>query len=172
LISNGQDSNSKDCYNIKAGYSRYVSNVISNNKHVYYNNFKLELNYEILNHVDAGLYVGYSKFQTTKYNLSDTTWVHSKQPTLFYGISCNYHLLPILMKKEGCCDIYITGKLGGYYVNSRNGFVPIGNDYEYAIGIGVAFYIFKHVGVFSEYTYGKYYYKDHDNLKCGISLKF
>jgi hypothetical protein len=172
LISSGQTSAIEDHINVKAGFSRYVSNIVKNHEPVYYNNLKLEFNHKILKNLNAGIYFGYSKFQTTYINLVDTTWVDRKEPVLFYGINANYQILPMFIKKESRWDIYLTAKLGGYYIFSETGFVPSGNDYEYAIGIGIAFYVFKHIGLFSEYTYGKYYFMDKDNLKAGISLRF
>jgi hypothetical protein len=124
----------------------------------------------VLRHLEAGLYIGYSKFDVIKINFADTIFYHKKQPALFYGINCNYHLMP-LVKEESKFDLYITGKMGGFYLNSKEGYFPNGNSPEYAIGIGATFWVFKNIGVFSEYTYGKYYFMDNDNLKWGVSIK-
>ena len=166
-----QNSSFKSRYNIKMGYSRYISNTLKNHEHVYFNNYKLEFNYKVLRHLEAGIYIGYSKFDVIKINFADTIFYHKNQPALFYGINCNYHLLPFLVKKESKFDLYITGKMGGFYLNSNEGYFPQGNDSEYSIGIGASFYVFKNIGVFSEYTYGKYYFMDNDNLKWGVSIK-
>jgi hypothetical protein len=111
-----QNSSFKSRYNIKMGYSRYISNTLKDNEHVFFNNYKLEFNYKALRYLEAGLYIGYSKFDVAKINFADTIFYHKKQPALFYGINCNFHLMPFLVKKESKFDLYITGKMGGFYL--------------------------------------------------------
>jgi hypothetical protein len=51
-----QNSCFKSRYNIKMGYSRYISNTFENHQHVYFNKYKLEFNYRVLRHLEAVIY--------------------------------------------------------------------------------------------------------------------
>lgn len=169
----GQDSYIKDRWNFKAGYSLYKTNKSINNKTVSVRNYRIEANYGIFNYIEAGVYAGYSKFETRKIDWSDTTIFRKNSPALFYGVNCNIHLLPLLVKEDDFrFDLYLTGKMGGLYITSPVGFFPHGNESEYALGGGVSFYLFKHLGLFAEYSYGKFFFKDNEKFRYGLSLKF
>lgn len=168
-----QNSYIKDRWNIKLGYSLYSTNMISGLNRVMAKNFRIEANYGVLNFIESGAYLGYSKFDCFKVDLVHMTSVHAEPPAIFYGLNCNLHVLPLFIKENDFrFDLYLTGKLGGMYIASREGFKPHGNQSEYSVGGGVAFYLLKHLGCFAEYTYGKYYYKDYEKFRYGLSIKF
>lgn len=173
LILYGQDTTYTSRNNIKVGYSRYLTNILRDNKPTYYKNLKLEFSYRVFNQLETGVYIGVSKFNSNSINLLDTTLMSKRHPALFYGITFNYDILPLIINNnESRFEFYLTGKLGAFFLKLPNGYFPNGNNLEYAGGIGVSFYIFNNLGIFSEYTIGKYFFEDYDNFKYGLSLKF
>jgi hypothetical protein len=96
-----------------------------------------------------------------------------KYSAIFYGINCGLQLLPFLIKEDDFrFDFYITGKFGGFYLSSPPNHFSHGTNLEYSIGPGISFYLSKHLGLFAEYCYGKYYFNDKTNLRYGLTLKF
>lgn len=177
ILSYGQESYIKSRLNFKTGYSRYTTNngVVSNGKvkALTVGNYRIEANYGISNLIETGIYVGYSKFDSFRINWADTSFNFTACPTPFYGINCNFHLLPLLIKEDDFrFDLYLSGKFGGLFFDSPTGFFPTGSAFEYGIGGGLSFYIWKHLGVYAEYTYGKYFFRDNSNLKYGLTMKF
>ncbi len=169
----GQETYIKNRWNFKAGYSLYKSSFYRNNLAVPVRNYRLEANYGILNYFETGVYAGYSKFELFKIDFADSTVIRKECATPFYGISCNFHLFPFLIKEDDFrFDLYFTGKLGGEYFTSPAGFKPHGNVSEYGLGAGMSFYIFRHSGIFAEYSYGKYYFRDNHKFRYGLTLKF
>jgi hypothetical protein len=173
LIIFGQDSYIRNRWNFKTGYSQYITNRSINNKSIIVGNLRLEANYGITNFIEAGIYIGYSRIESSKINWADTTIMLNKCFTPFYGINCNLHLLPLLVKKDNFrFDLYVSGKLGGLYFVSPLGYYPHGHSAEYGIGGGLSFYLGKHWGFYSEYCFGKYFFKDNSNLRYGLTFKF
>src|SRR5450759_3745519 len=159
ILSYGQESYIKNRVNFKTGYSRYATNrsVISNGKlkALTVGNYRIEANYGISNLIETGIYIGYSKFDSFRINWADTSFNFKACSTPFYGINCNFHLLPLLIKEDDFrFDLYLSGKFGGLFFASPAGFFPTGSAFEYGIGGGLSFYIWKHLGVYAEYAYG------------------
>jgi hypothetical protein len=174
--SNG--SNIKDRWNIKASYS-----IVLTGNHMRFDPFKhkrynVELNYGLLDYIEAGIYCGYSSVKLFEY-----TSAHSGRYTTtdgyLYGLNCNFHLLPFLIKKDDPrLDLYINGKLGGITVKHLKSFE------EHCIGGGATVYLSKHLGIFGEYNYGKFlnkqagnsgnflYYQVYNKVNLGLSVKF
>jgi len=165
----GQESYIKARWNIKAGYSIYKTQFFSSSNTVNNNNYRLEINYGFRNKTETGVYAGYSRIMIYEPWTSGPpgSYVGSTVKAFFYGVNCNYHLLPLIIKEDDFrFDLYLTGKLGGISIE-RHGSQP-----EYSIGGGLAFYLFKHIGPFIEYSYGKFYYNDHKKIRYGLSLTF
>ena len=169
ISSFGQESYIKGRWNIKAGYSIYKTQFLFSSKSVNNNNYRLELNYGLRNKIETGVYAGYSRIMIYEPWTSGPpgSFVGSTVKAFFYGVNCNYHLLPLIIKEDDFrFDLYLTGKLGGISIE-RHGSQP-----EYSVGGGAAFYLFRHIGPFVEYSYGKFYYNDHEKIRYGLSLKF
>ena len=159
-----QDSYINNRWNIKAGYSIITTRFfIPENSR----NYRLELNYGFLDKIESGIYVGYSRIPIY-IQTSPSSFNGGSAKAYFYGINCNYHLFPLIIKEDDFrFDLYLTGKLGGLHIETKSGIHP-----EYSVGGGAAFYIFKHIGAFAEYGYGKYYEKDNKKFRYGLSIKF
>ena len=151
-----QDSPIKNRWTIKAYGSKYKlgENAASRLKKDPYTTdyfHNLELNYGISKNIEFGIYSGI--FQ--KY-YSDG---------LLVGIQTNYHILPLFINaKDFRFDIYLCGKLGVY----TNSIYPL----DVGLGIGGAFYLFKHLGVFYEYLWGDMPYVSNQSFKLGVVYKF
>ncbi len=168
----GQNLSVKNRLNIKTGFAIYKP---LQNKNI---NYRLELNYGVSNLIECGAYIGYSNFDMIFRNENPTDsfslYLIKKNPTLFVGLNCNFNFLPLFIKSSDFrFDLYATTKIGGQFglINSNNLFEGGYKEY-YALGGGLAFYPWRHVGFFAEYTLGKFYYSDNKKLRFGFSLKF
>ena len=171
ICSYGQDSYIKHRWNFKAGYSKYNTNIRTSRERIQVGNFRIEANYGIRKLIEAGVYLGYSKINSFCYR--DSILILTERPAIFYGINCNLHLLPLIVKEDDFrFDLYLAGKYGEVTFTSPIGFFPGGTESEYSLGGGASFYLTKHLGIYGEYTYGKYFYKDNSKFRYGITLKF
>jgi hypothetical protein len=174
IASNG--SNIKHRWHINAGYS------ISSGKWAKFDPYRekrynLELNYGILNNIEAGIYGGYSRIMMWE-QVSPTGFLGAQRDAILYGINCNFQLLPYLFKKDDLrFDLYITGKVGGVKIRTSKSYE------EHCLGVGATVYLFKNMGFFGEYYYGKFYNKPfHPNpylsqsvnnkVNFGLAIKF
>lgn len=182
ICSFGQDSYIKGRLNFKTGYARYFAYPGG-----YKGNYRIEGNYGISNFIELGTYLGYSKFEYL-YKLSHDSivggpYTHKDSNTLFYGISLNFHIFPLLVKEDDFrFDLYGTVKAGGLYfqepyyifVRQHPYFVQSNKKmlFEYGIGGGLSFYLGKHWGLYTEYTIGRYYLRNNRQLRYGLTFKF
>jgi len=171
----GQDSFKVNKWNLNVGYATYniASWKIINNEKIYKTagNIRLEANYSLTKTVDVGLYVGYSKFEL--YMSDGAGWYFSKKcHTPFFGLNCNFHLLPYLLDKDTRFDLYLTGQWGGYYLMSPSYFFMHGASIEYGYGAGLSYNPLKQIGLYLEYHRGRYFFDDNDKLRYGLTFKF
>ncbi len=167
------DSYIKNRWNIKAGYARYITGNRSNNKNETTGNLRLECNYGILNFIESGLYIGFSNFDF----IINTDFDHKKYFTPFYGININVHLLPLIVKSNDFrFDLYLAGKFGGRYFTTPDNYYIHGHYNEYGLGSGISFYFWDQFGIYAEYCFGKYQFrdaiKDNAKLRYGVTFKF
>lgn len=176
----GQDSYIKNRWNFKIGYARYKTGSYifkgSERKAETVGNYRIEANYGLLNYLEVGAYFGYSKFEFFEITSSVDSIFSIKTKnynTPFYGINLNFHIFPFLIKRDDFrFDLYVTGKYGGLFFTTPDYYYLHGHVHEFGIGGGFSFYIWKHLGLYIEYSYGKYHYEDNSNLRYGITLKF
>lgn len=170
-------SNIKGRWNFKAGYALYDTNghrgyYQSVVKDITIGNYRIEGNYGVSNLIESGIYLGYSKIDALRNN-GDYTATFEKTNTIFYGITINFHVVPLFTKAENpVFDLYLTGKIGGVNFLSEKGFYPHGQDFEYGIGSGLSFYILKNFGIYAEGCYGSYFQDSFLYGRTGIVLRF
>jgi len=178
LVSAPGGSNIKDRWNIKAGYS-----IVLTGTHMRFDPFKhkrynFELNYGFLDYIEAGIYGGYSSVKLVEFTSASSGRFITRDGYL-YGLNCNFHLLPFLIKKDDPrLDLYINGKLGGITIAQFKSFE------EHSLGGGATVYLWKHLGIFGEYNYGKFlkkqsgnpgnilYYQTYKKVNLGLVVKF
>lgn len=177
-----QNSYIKGRTNLKIGMSNYTALIKTDTRP----NFRVEMNHGFDRFLEFGLYLGYSKFLAYQPQSGGES---GYAPTLFYGLTTNFHLLPIFVKQRDFrFDVYLTGKFGGnYYFTPGKDWIPArGHRTEYGSGLGLSFYLFKNLGLFSEYTMGHFSYFDNlsfsttdyfaegiqTNLRFGLTYKY
>ncbi|MFP4663256.1 MAG: hypothetical protein ACLFM1_02410 [Bacteroidales bacterium] len=169
LQMSAQDSYIKNRWNIKLAYQTKISNNPGALTYPYYH---LGVHYGIIENMELGVNAAYS-FSGLGHNSS-----------LKYNVNCNFQILPFFIKADDFrFDFYLTAKGGvattfireyTLHMNGTTEIVPahrVHNLY-YAFGSGAAFYPFKHVGVYSEFTYEEYNMTKAWFLMYGLSVKF
>ena len=165
-----QDSYIKNRWNIKLAYQTRTSE-----NHLYRINnpfYYLGGSYGILNHLECGVNLAYSGGDFSANRLK-------------YFANCNLHILPFFIDAEDFrFDLYVTAACGAVtyfygpsemvFPDGTSEYIPPHNTHKfyYGGGAGAAFYPFKHIGIFAEYTYEKYYLTEAMFLKYGLSVKF
>lgn len=171
----------KDRLNFKSGISFYPQRSEHDSKPI---NLRIEANYGFWGLLEAGVYLGIGRY-TYWAPMENNSRTALKSISPFYGIQTNFHLLPLFIKKNDFrFDLYLTGKYGGNYLNIPKGSDPqSGHHTEYSFGGGLAFYLWKHTGFYTEYSIGKYSYYAapmgfefenglNPNLRFGVTFKF
>jgi hypothetical protein len=170
LQMSAQDSYIKNRWNIKIAYQTRISE-----NTLYLINppfYQLGANYGVFNHLECGVNLAYS-------------FTDFSANRLQYFANCNFHILPFFVDAEDFrLDFYAVANFGGityFYGPSHMGqadgtsvYIPPHEIYKfyYGGGAGAAFYPFKHVGVYSEFTYEEYFLTKAWFLKYGLSVKF
>jgi hypothetical protein len=165
-----QDSYIKNRWNITAAYQTETSENTGNfSRHPFYH---LGVNYGVLKHFECGANLAFS--------LSDFS-----SNRLQYYANCNFHILPFWVDSDDFrFDLYLISKAGGItFFHSAYSTTDINDNFidveahrthnlYYGGGAGVAFYPFRHIGVFAEYTYEKFNYTKAMFFQYGLSVKF
>ena len=214
FIGNAQNYTIKNRWNTKIGYSRNQTydndwpfawpdawgDIPLINKRA--SNLRIELNYGVLNWLEVGIYGGFTCYNVEKVTIDfitnlfiDRVTEKSFAPT--FGVNVNFHLLPLLVKKEKCrWECYITAKYGGAYFEKWGFkkddvhylvFVDIKKApdkfnshryrHEYGLGMGAGVYFWNTFGLYIEVCGGQYSYfpeifKAWHSIRGGIQFKF
>lgn len=165
-----QDSYIKNRWNIKLSYKMMQGkNEFGIADKPYYH---LGVNYGVSKHFECGANLAFS--------LSDFS-----SNRLQYYANCNFQILPFWVDSDDFrFDLYLISKVGGITffhsaystIDINNNYIDVAahrtHDFYYGVGAGAAFYPFRHVGVFTEYTYENFYYTKAMFFKYGLSVKF
>lgn len=167
-----KDSYIKNRWSIKVGFTGYPGLYVSNSgMKETYGNYRLEANCGILNFLEIGGYLGYSRLSS--YLPVTGPFISENQNTPFFGVNINLQLLPFIVKSPDFrFDLYLLGRYGGVYYSSPENYYPYkGFLFQYQHGIGMAFYLWKHIGIFGEYSFGVLA-KPAGNVRGGLTFKF
>jgi hypothetical protein len=162
-----QQSYIKNRWDLKVGYARPKMRIydppVYGMRFYRHANTNIEGNYGITEFLTIGAYVGYSKLWVID-SIDINNIIPRTYHTPFMGLKTNIHIFPLFIKHNDFrFDLYLTGKAGGYY---RQEFI-----FEYNTGLGFAFYPWKHIGIYTEYTYGNLWVNNY-YLRYGLVLKF
>lgn len=172
-IVDAQDSYIKNRWNIKAGYASYRGVYVSNSGiKLTTGNYRIEANYKILNSLEVGGYLGYSRYSSL-FVIVGQGPIYKNLNVPYFGLNVNFHPLSFLIKKPDYrFDFYLLGRYGGLYYASPEAYVPKKGLYsEIRHGVGLAFYITKRFGLYAEGSFSKL---DTDlwNIRGGVTFKF
>ena len=153
--------------------------------------------YNFSKYIDAGFYVGYGGLshpsdldfnETTGmyewYSADSTSYIITNNPyggktstAVKYGLTTDIHLLALLTEKETRLDLYLQAQAGlttekyeALEDEARMRWTD--PQAEYGIGMGVRYRFTKSVGIFTDYSYGKFYNNDRHKIKLGLALTF
>jgi outer membrane receptor for ferrienterochelin and colicin len=160
-----RESYIKNRWNLKAGYARYGTSRGTGSKTV--PNYRIEANYGLTRRIETGVYLGYSKFNGIRW-IAPGTAVTVYNPSYYFGLNCNLHLLPGIVRRDDFfLDLYPALRVGG--IKGSHSEITS----EYGAGGGVACYFWKDTGIYTEVIYERFYYH-HDlvNVRYGITKKF
>jgi hypothetical protein len=158
LANNATSQNSliKGRYSFKLGYASYPEEEPNGHR---IPNYRIQADYGLLKYLEVGIYAGYSRFSC--YNVAGGGDQGHPANTLFYGANLNFNPLSFVIKAEDFrFDLYLTAKYGGHYKFIPENYSLPRYMAEYSVGVGAAFYIWKHIGLFAEYNYGYFDYFD------------
>ena len=142
--------------------------------------FRLEASNNIFDNLSAGCYLGHS--QLYKSIMTTNEYASTSTNALFYGVSFDYKLLSLLTNKNNTrFDAYPTLKLG---LVSEFWNVPSDGTSDYILrkfsntsfelgaGLGCLYKITSNLGVFGEYTLGKFYNNSNSRFHVGLFINF
>ena len=105
-------------------------------------NIRLETGYKITKVLESGIYFG----------ISNIPFEYDDAYSPDFGLSSNFHILPLFLNTSNKFEPYLTGKIGGYYINNKSLYSEkLG--LTFSIGAGSSFYLWKQMGFFFEYNY-------------------
>jgi hypothetical protein len=162
----------KNRWTVKASTASYPGLLVTNHgQKLSYGNYRVEANYGLLNFLEIGGYLGYSRL--TSYLPVTGPFISENQNTPFFGVNLNLQLLSFIVKRPDFrFDLYLLGRYGGVYYSSPENYYPYkGFLFQYHHGVGLAFYVRKHIGIFGEYSVG-ILAKSSGNLRYGLCVKF
>lgn len=129
------------------------------------NGVSLSANYGLTKSLESGIYFYWYKLHFSSLN--------------FIGIQNKLHILPFFIESNNKyfrLDAYIFNQTGLIIYKYLAG--QLGKSYTTDIGIGTAFYLYKHLGIRFEYKWGFILSKHVENpnfqngFNLGLSLKF
>lgn len=134
--------------------------------------FKLSAHYGVNKFLESGLYIGTAKYF---YMIDDYNSLGIGDKIL-YGVSAKAHLLPFVIDAEDFrFDLYLNTRIGvDHYPETMLPGIS-GNTFRFHGGAGLAFYPFKHLGLFTEYGYDNHGIldaTDHWSWEFGVVYKF
>jgi len=166
-LSFAQETEQTNKLNIQLSHSRiYVSPFISSV-------FSADANYKVYKNLDLGTSIGYSKYKSFPIGMFSGS--PNYDDALFIKMNANYHLLPLFFEagENLRFDLYVSAKVGGRFLFTKDDWIPVRGFYlDNGLYTGLAFYLSKHFGLYSEYGINKMKSDTYWNLKYGLTFRF
>lgn len=185
--------NSKVNLQIGSSFVNTYSDILETTKSPF---FYSSLSYIVNDFIEAGLYFGYGNLMhhielpynpatgyyewysidSTSHIKSNTSNGGSQNSTAINcGIACNVQLLPLVLKRDTRFNLYLQPQIGFMFEE-----YTVFEDYqkevwskpflEYGIALGLKYNFTKHIGVFSDYSFGRFYNNQKSKIKLGLSI--
>ena len=134
--------------------------------------FMLSTHYGFGKYLEVGGYCGTSKYI---YMIDDYNSVGTGDKIL-YGLSAKAHVLPFFITSNDFrFDLYLNSRIGIDQLTGNPNSTYSNTQFRFHGGAGLAFYPFRHLGLFTEYGYenhGIMDYTDHWSWEFGLVYKF
>jgi len=154
--------------------------------------FRIDVDREIINHLRAGIYVGYSQLGIMDFDWGTFTPIdRTATNALFYGLNFRYQMMPLFTgQKDNRFEFYpiisvgfvsefwrvdnsstITDESGATFfeISPHNLYGGMTN-FEFGFGLGVAYSITRRLSVFGEGTYGKF--RSHEGFRFHVGVRY
>ena len=134
------------------------------------NQLMLSTHYGFGKYLEVGGYCGISKYA---YFNQDYDYMGMRNK-IMYGLSAKAHLLPIVIDAQDFrFDLYVNTRTGIDHFSGANSLYQK-NVFRFHGGAGLAFYPYKHLGLFTEYGYDNHVINglDHWSWEFGVVYKF
>jgi len=107
---------------------------------------------------------------------TSTLLTPTKSSAWYYGLSFSYDVLPVIfntnrIRFEAYPIAYIT-YVSEKWIAMESGILGASTFWEYNGGIGLGYNFNKHIGIFTESLWGKFYNYDKFQIKAGLKYKF
>lgn len=147
--------------NIRIGGSLYDSWVSDKNN---YFAVKASFNYRVLDFIEPGIELGYSKFSSS---------ISSFNPNaVYYLFKVNTYFTDLIFRGNDThrFETYVALKYGGYYAFITDEYIDVlerENRPDYGLYLGIQYMIFRHIGIYAEGGFGNIC-----NIQFGANLRF
>jgi hypothetical protein len=183
-----QQNSFSDRFSMKLGVAMVNAEPFKYNGEIIRRNYKpqfgITANYELINNLDAGLYIAYSnighmldyKIEVVNNRIVSEECGIVPSHAFYYGLNLNYHVLSAIFNtKKMRLDIYPIANMG--FVSRSWGEmdgteVKIKPFPEYHFGLGFGYKFSPRFGLYGEYTMGRFYNEGKSKAALGFSLKF
>lgn len=163
-------------WNIKASstYSPMLKKEYRNSYSFHYHpENHVAINYRIHKLLASGIYFGQQRYMVFPERIDeDQPYMSKIENSLLFGIQSNLHLAQYMPRIGNFMDLYLSGNLGLQRYKPLINLVPNGTQFRYGFGAGMAVYVTKNIGVFTEYGYKNTEWRIVSELKYGLSIKF
>jgi hypothetical protein len=183
-----QQNSFSDRFSMKLGVAMVNAEPFKYNGEIIRRNYKpqfgITANCELINNLDAGLYIAYSNighmlnYEIEVVNNRIIREGASIVPShaFYYGLNLNYHVLSAIFNtKKLRVDLYPIANMG--FISRSWGEmdgteVKIEPFPEYHFGLGFGYKFSQRFGLFGEYTMGRLYNEGKSNVAVGFLFKF
>lgn len=139
----------------------------------------LSLNYQFIENLNTGVYVAYANPARATPHFVGTGGIEyeaTKSDVWYYGLNVSYDILPVLLHSKRIrfelYPILSAGHVSEKWVALESGIPGSATFFEYGGGVGLGFKFNKHISIFSETMFGKYYNYGKMVIRGGIKFSF
>ncbi len=160
-----QKANRSSQWDIKLGHSFYFIDYYELGMH----NISADVLYNLTKTLQVGVNAGYGFYERMYKEIDGAYGYGEKSSALLYGALVNFNALNLIdSKKPLRFSLYGSLRLDGNYKFAKETeIIKAGNEINFGLYAGAAYYFGKHWGVFFEYGYSNTY-----NMRYGLALKF